>query len=95
MLTVLACITLFHCREQSRASNAARTKAVDEKSAELSRSLSELKGKIVELGDSVEIRADSSIGEGTVGGSVRGDQEKRVSGFSAWESEVLRRLRGI
>ena len=85
VLLVLSAITLFHCREQAKKESANKNAAADEKIAGLSEKVTELKGRLVEVGDAVN-RVEADMRE-------RG--KKRVEGASAWEGEVLKRIRGI
>lgn len=94
IILVLACITLFHCREKSKAENAARAKAIDDKLAQLSERISDLKATIQDLSDGLEEGANGRVKTSSVYEVLCRD-EKRESGFGAWEREILKRLRGI
>lgn len=92
-LLVLVCITLFHCRQQARVAAATQAKATNEEVASLSNRLFDLKARITEVGDAVEKHANErgrSIGDSNGGWSA-----KRSSGLDLWESNVLKRLRGV
>lgn len=96
VLIVLACITLFHCREQAKAANAARGKAIDEKLAEMTRELSDLKTRIDDVADTMESQGGESTRKVSLDGSERGYESTRhLSRLSIWERDLLRLVRGI
>lgn len=109
VLIVLALVTLFHCRDQSKATSAA--KSADEKLTKLCQMVAELKAKVMEgeqgTRRSEAVRKDWNVEGGDLGENWKGDvkfvDEKRASGVGVgkwegdgvWEVDVLARLKGI
>lgn len=109
-LLVLVCLTLFHCREQSKAAAAAAAKSAQDPLSDTRDLLLGLKARLMDVGDAIE-RVEALMHDGGAGmraGAccVKGQgvyvEEKGDCGLwmprdgvGGWEDDVLKRLRAI
>lgn len=105
---MLVCLTLFHCREQSKAAGAAAANSTKDSLSDTQELLVGMKARLVDVEDAIErlealvqegvggIRASASYAKGR-GAEETGDCGLRMprDGMSGWEGDVLKRLRWI